>query len=71
MSASAGYMPPQPLSPEAQREAFALRRFLAMPLAGAICWSVVVLGGAILPLSLAVWVLYLATGIIAWLGIGL
>lgn len=71
MSASAVSMSPQPLSLDAQREAFASRRFLAMPLAGAICWSVVALGGATLPLSLAVWVLYLATGMIAWLGIGL
>lgn len=71
MSASDVSMSPQPLSLDAQREAFASRRFLAMPLAGAIGWSVVALGGATLPLSLAVWVLYLATGMIAWLGIGL
>lgn len=56
---------------ERQREDFAHRRFLAMPLAGAIAWTLVALGGALLPLGLEVWVLFLATGAIAWLGIAL
>lgn len=55
----------------AQREAFARRRFLAMPLAGALAWTVVGIGGATLPVAGAVWVLFIATGAIAYLGIGL
>ena len=55
----------------AQREAFARRRFLAMPLAGALAWTVVGIAGAVLPLAAAVWVLFIATGAIAYLGIGL
>ncbi len=55
----------------AQREAFARRRFLAMPLAGALAWTVVAIAGAVLPLAAAIWVLFIATGAIAYLGIGL
>lgn len=54
---------------ERQREEFARRRFLAMPLAGAVAWALVALGDALLPPGLAAWVLFLATGAIAWLGI--
>ena len=55
----------------AHREAFARRRFLAMPLAGALAWTVVGIGGATLSIAGAVWVLFIATGAIAYLGIGL
>ena len=55
----------------AQRESFARRRFLAMPLAGALAWTAVGVAGAVLPLAAAVWVLFIATGAIAYLGIGL
>lgn len=74
MSASAAASaPPAPTSTalERQREEFARRRFLAMPLAGAIAWALVALGGALLPPGLAAWALFLATGAIAWLGIAL
>ncbi|GAA4854843.1 DUF7010 family protein [Luteimonas vadosa] len=71
MTADVVAMPKQPLSLDAQREAFASRRFLAMPLAGSIAWTIVAIGGATLPLALAVWVLFLATGMIVWLGVGL
>lgn len=62
--------PPIP-SLDAQREAFARRRFLAMPLAGAIAWTVVGVCGYLLPLRQAVLALYLATGSIFYLGVWL
>ena len=55
----------------AQREAFARRRFLAMPLAGALAWTAAGIAGAVLPLAGAVWALFITTGAIAYLGIGL
>src|SRR5262245_27221302 len=51
-----------------QRLEFAHRRFLAMPLAGLIAWSVVGVGGITLPRAPAVWLLFGATGSIAYLG---
>ena len=56
---------------EVQREAFARNRFLAMPLAGAIVWGAVLVAGLLLPQAAATWVLFIATGSIAWLGMGL
>ena len=58
-----------PRSLDVQRDEFARRRFLAMPLAGAVAWLAVAVAGATLPLGLAVWALFLATGSIAYLGI--
>jgi hypothetical protein len=55
---------------EVQRREFASRRFLAMPLAGTIAWLVVAVGGVLAPRS-AWLVLFIATGSIAYLGIGL
>jgi hypothetical protein len=52
-----------------QRLEFAQNRFLAMPIAGAIVWMVVATAGALLPLNLAAWVLFLATG--STFGLGL
>jgi len=53
-----------------QRREFAARRFLAMPLAGTVAWLVVALGGVLAPR--AAWlILFIATGSIAYLGIGL
>jgi hypothetical protein len=51
-----------------QRREFARRRFLAMPLAGAVAWSIVGVAGAFLPPALEVWVLFGATGSILYLG---
>jgi hypothetical protein len=51
-----------------QREEFAQRRFLAMPLAGCIAWLVAGVAGACLPPLYAVWTLFIATGCIAYLG---
>src|SRR5512136_2897747 len=53
---------------EEQRVEFARRRGLAMPLAGLIAWSVVGIGGATLPPVPEVWLLFGATGSIAYLG---
>ena len=56
---------------EEQRLDFARRRFLAMPLAGLIAWSVVGVGGMLLPPFPAVMVLFAATGSIVYLGMGI
>lgn len=52
-----------------QRRAFAESRFLAMPLAGTIAWAVVGLCGLFLPTGLLVWILFIATGSIFYLGL--
>ncbi len=52
-----------------QRREFAQRRGLAMPLAGALAWTIVGVAGAFLPPIWKVWVLFGATGLIAGLGI--
>ena len=57
------------LSLEQQRYEFCNRPFLAMPIAGTIAWTVIGIAGMTLPLSLAMWVLYIATGSIFGLGI--
>lgn len=52
-----------------QRAEFARNRFLAMPIAGTIVWSVIGVAGALLPVGLAAWVLFIATG--STFGLGL
>ena len=52
-----------------QREEFARSRFLAMPIAGTIAWSVIGVAGAFLSVSLAAWVLFISTGMIFYLGV--
>lgn len=54
---------------EQQRDEFCNRPFLAMPIAGAIAWGIIGIAGMLLPLGLASWVLYIATGSIFGLGI--
>lgn len=54
-----------------QRTEFASRRGLAMPLAGAIVWTLIGIAGAFLPPILAVWSLFIGTGFIAYFGIQL
>ena len=53
---------------EEQRIEFASRTFLAAPLAGAIAWLVIGIAGLIVSMQTAVWVLFIATGSIAYLG---
>ena len=52
-----------------QRDAFRQRRFLAMPLAGAFAWILIGVSGAALPMSAAVWALFILSGSIVYLGI--
>jgi hypothetical protein len=54
---------------EAQRVEFARSRFLAMPIAGAIAWTVIGIAGAFLPTGLAAWALFIGTGMIFGLGL--
>ena len=51
------------------RAEFAGRRFLAMPIAGAIAWTVTGIAGAFLPVILASWALFICTGMIFALGL--
>ena len=54
-----------------QRAEFKQGRLLAMPLAGTLAWIVIAVAGATLPMHQAAWVIYIATGMIAYLGLGL
>jgi hypothetical protein len=51
-----------------QRAEFARRRFLAMPLAGLIMWTLIGIAGAVLPPILAVWALFIGAGFIVFVG---
>lgn len=53
-----------------QREAFVRRRFMAMPVAGAIAWTGIGIAGAFAPLVWKVWAVFIGTGVIFYLGIG-
>ena len=61
---------PQPIgrSLDEQRREFARGRFLAMPLAGLIAWTLIGIAGAVLPPFPAVLVLFGGTGSIVYLG---
>ena len=52
-----------------QRLEFVRGRYLAMPIAGTIVWTIVGIAGAVLPVELASWVLFIATG--STFGVGL
>jgi len=54
-----------------QRREIAQRRGVAMPLAGAVAWTIVGIAGAFLPPILKVWALFGVTGFIPLLGISL
>ena len=58
-----------PRTLDEQRCEFAQRRGLAIPLAGAVAWTIVGVAGVFLPPGLEVWVLFGAVGSIAGLGI--
>ena len=60
--------PHPPRSLDEQRREFAQRRGLAMPLAGAVAWTIVGVAGALLPPILKAWALFVAIGSIAGLG---
>jgi len=63
-------VPPR-LSLDAQHAAFLESRFLAMPIAGAIAWTAIGIAGALLPLTFAVWAVFIGTGMIFYLGVGI
>ena len=54
---------------EVQRAEFARSPFLAMPIAGTIAWAAIGVCGALLPVGLAAWALFLGTGSIFGLGL--
>ena len=56
---------------EMQRAEFTAARGLAMPLAGAFAWAGVGIAGCFLPATTMLWVLVMATGMIAYLGMAL
>ncbi len=53
---------------EQQRIEFSNGKFLATPLAGLIAWLIVGIAGLTLPRQVTVWVLFVATGCIVYLG---
>ena len=53
---------------EQQREEFSQRKLLAMPMAGAIAWLVIGIAGLVLPDKQVVWILFISTGSIVYLG---
>lgn len=53
---------------ETQLQEFAQRKFLAMPFAGIIMWTIVGIGGLLLPPQYETWLLFICTGFIASLG---
>jgi hypothetical protein len=57
------------LTLEEQRAEFAKRRFLATPLSGLIAWTVVAIGGALLPPTPRSLLLFGATGSIVYLAV--
>lgn len=67
-------MKPAPQLPDpsldAQHAAFLDNKFLAMPIAGAVAWAAIGVVGALAPLSVAVWAVWIGTGMIFYLGLG-
>lgn len=59
-----------PLSLEAQYAVFVNAPGLAMPIAGAIAWTAIGIAGALLPTGLAAWALFIGTGMIFYIGLG-
>ena len=53
---------------EEQRREYANRKFLATPLAGIIVWFIIGIAGLTLPVRTTVWVLFIGTGSIVYLG---
>lgn len=56
---------------EAQKEEFKQSKLLATPIAGLIAWLIVLISGLFFPDEITVWVLFIATGSIVYLGIGI
>jgi hypothetical protein len=62
-------MKPRQRSLEAQRKEFINRRFLATPLAGLIIWLLIGIAGLMLSETITVWILFIGTGSIVYLGL--
>ncbi|HJS18803.1 MAG TPA: hypothetical protein VJ785_08640 [Anaerolineales bacterium] len=52
-----------------QRLEFSQSRFLAMPIAGMIAWTIIGISGVFVPVGLAAWILFICTGMIFMLGL--
>jgi len=61
-------MNPEPYSLEQQRQQFAERRFLAMPLAGLLMWLLIGTAALFLSPTQVVWTLFIGTGSIVYVG---
>ena len=55
---------------EEQKEEFKSKKLLASPIAGLIAWLIVAISGIFFPDNITVWVLFLATGSIVYLSMG-
>jgi len=56
---------------EQQKEEFKQKKLLASPIAGLIAWSAVAVSGLFFPDQITVWVLFIATGSIVYLAMGI
>jgi hypothetical protein len=56
---------------EEQKEEFKQKKLLASPIAGLIAWLAVAISGLIFPDQITVWVLFIATGSIVYLAMGI
>ena len=58
-----------PTSLDQQHQSFMKNRFIAMPIAGTIAWAAIGVAGALLPMRLAAWAIFIGTGMIFYLGL--
>jgi hypothetical protein len=56
---------------EEQKEEFKRKKLLASPIAGLIAWLIVAISGFFFPDNITVWVLFVATGSIVYLAMGI
>lgn len=56
---------------EEQKEEFKSKKLLASPIAGLIAWLIVAISGIFFPDNVTVWVLFVATGSIVYLAMGI
>ena len=56
---------------EEQKEEFKRKKLLASPIAGLIAWLIVAISGFFFPDNITVWVLFIATGSIVYLAMGI
>lgn len=56
---------------EEQKEEFKQKKLLASPIAGLLAWLVVAISGIFFPDHITVWVLFIATGSIVYLAMGI